>query len=85
MYPNPPRGRGYEADQYERENEERMGQLHNRISNLKNVSRRPFHSCGAQYLIFMVPHTSGCSLRFLMCSECTITAQARFNPKAAQS
>ena len=36
MYPNP-RGRAHEADQFERENEERMGQLHNRISNLKNV------------------------------------------------
>lgn len=36
MYPNP-RNRGYEADQYEKENEEKMGVLHNRISNLKNV------------------------------------------------
>ena len=36
MYPS--RGaRAHEADQYERENEERMGQLHNRITNLKNV------------------------------------------------
>jgi hypothetical protein len=39
MYPS--RGaRAHEADQYERENEERMGQLHNRITNLKNV-RQP--------------------------------------------
>ena len=37
MYPNP-RNRGYEADQYEKENEEKMGVLHNRLSNLKNVS-----------------------------------------------
>mmetsp|Transcript_28102 Transcript_28102/g.41320 ORF Transcript_28102/g.41320 Transcript_28102/m.41320 type:complete len:107 (+) Transcript_28102:148-468(+) len=37
MYPNP-RNRGYEADQYEKENEEKMGVLHNRISNLKNIT-----------------------------------------------
>jgi hypothetical protein len=37
MLPNP-RNRGYEADQHERENEAKLGQLHNRISNLKNVS-----------------------------------------------
>jgi hypothetical protein len=39
MYPNP--RRSHEADQYERENEERMGQLHNRITNLKNVRVGP--------------------------------------------
>ena len=47
MYPNPPRHRGgaglggassaYEADQYERENEEKMSALHSRITNLKSV------------------------------------------------
>lgn len=38
MLPNPRTGRGFEADQFERENEAKLGQLHNRISNLKNVS-----------------------------------------------
>ncbi len=45
MYPS--RGaRAHEADQYERENEERMGQLHNRITNLKNV-RQPSARCSS--------------------------------------
>ena len=34
-------GGGFEADQFERENEAKLGQLHSRITNLKNVCNIP--------------------------------------------
>jgi hypothetical protein len=45
MLPRRGGGTGYDADHYERENEAKLGQLHSRITNLKNVGAFPRICC----------------------------------------